>query len=236
MTTQLPTAGSGEMFDRIAPRYDLLNHLMSFGLATLWRRRLVRSIALPNDGRLLDLATGTGDVVVAAARRDTGARIVGLDPSAGMLEVAQSKLEAKRLGDRIELVVGDAQNLPFENNTFDAVTISFGIRNVPDRPKALREMARVVKPGGRVAILELTEPTRGPLAALARLHVHTIIPRLGAWLSGAREYRYLEASIAAFPTAEDFATVMIEAGLNPPTIIRLGFGSAHLFVSENGLD
>src|SRR5690606_23666848 len=118
------------------------------------------------------------------------------------------------LSERITLVEGDAQQLPFEDASFDAATIAFGIRNVPDRPRALREMARVVRPGGRVAVLELSEPPGGLLGSLARIHVHHIVPFLGALISGSKEYRYLQRSIAAFPPPEQFAATMREAGLD----------------------
>jgi demethylmenaquinone methyltransferase/2-methoxy-6-polyprenyl-1,4-benzoquinol methylase len=126
--------------------------------------------------------------------------------------------------------VGDAQALDVPDQSVDAVTISFGIRNVPDRPRALREMARVTKPSGRVAILELSEPKQGALAALARFHIHTVVPRVGSALSGAREYGYLQRSIAAFPPPEEFAALMEEAGLSVLSVSPLSFGVVCLFV------
>jgi demethylmenaquinone methyltransferase/2-methoxy-6-polyprenyl-1,4-benzoquinol methylase len=128
------------------------------------------------------------------------------------------------------LVEGDAQSLPFPDRSFDGVCIAFGIRNVPDRPKALREMARVTRPGGRIAILELSEPDGGLLAPFARFHVHTLVPTLGALLSGAREYRYLQRSIAAFPKAHDFGQVMTAAGIELVALTPLTFGVCHLYV------
>jgi demethylmenaquinone methyltransferase/2-methoxy-6-polyprenyl-1,4-benzoquinol methylase len=225
--------GSGEFFDAIAPRYDLLNRLMSFGVDRRWRRRAVSLLALPPGGRLLDLATGTADVAIEAARRHAheGVTVVGLDPSARMLEVGRHKVAAAGLAGKIELELGDAQSLPFPDASFDAVSISFGIRNVPDRPRALAEMARVTRPGGRVVILELSEPRRGLIGPLARFHIHTLVPRLGALISGAREYRYLEKSIAAFPPADEFAGVMRGAGLDVLEVLPLTFGVAHLYVA-----
>lgn len=231
--------GSGAMFDKIAARYDLLNRLMSFGLDAAWRRRLVRSLlpeAPGNSGgsgiEFLDVATGTADVALSIAKHYPSSRVTGLDPSTAMLEVGESKVKSRALSDRIELVEGDAQALPFEDHRFAASCISFGIRNVPDRMKGLREMKRVTRPGGRVLVLELNEPERGLLAPLAKLHVHHVVPRLGAWLSGAKEYRYLQRSIAAFPAPEAFATMMEEAGLEVESTVSLGFGSAHLFVAR----
>jgi demethylmenaquinone methyltransferase/2-methoxy-6-polyprenyl-1,4-benzoquinol methylase len=177
----------------------------------------------------LDVATGTGDVALAIAKAQPTARIVGLDPSREMLAVAASKVLASGFEQRIELVIGDALALPFENTRFFATSIAFGIRNLRDRAKGLAELARVTRPGGRVVVLELSEPTRGLLGALARLHVHHVVPRLGAWLSGADEYRYLARSIAAFPPPRAFASLMADAGIEVLRVTRLGMGSAHLY-------
>lgn len=222
----MTSLGSGEMFDRIAPRYDLLNRLMSGGLDQGWRRKLVRLIDAPAGARLLDLATGTADVAIALANQYPDAQVVGSDPSENMLAVGRQKLADAALDDRVTLEIGDAQALPYEVASFHGLTMAFGIRNVPDRAKALREMARVVAPGGRVAILELAEPDN----ALARMHVHHIVPRLGALISGAREYRYLQTSIAAFPPAEAFCEMMRAAGFAGVVAHRLTLGAAHIYV------
>ena len=226
-----PRGGSGEMFDRIAKRYDLLNRLMSFGIDRRWRKKLVDALELRAGGRALDLATGTADVALAIAARRPSVSIVGTDPSKGMLAIGQQKVEHAGLGNRVRLAVGDAQEIEAEADSFDAACISFGIRNVPDRARALAEMARVVRPGGRVAVLELSEPKAGLLGALARFHVHWLVPRMGALLSGAREYRYLQQSIAAFPPAEEFAALMRGAGLDVLAVTPLTFGVAHLYVA-----
>ena len=230
--TGTPTGGSGAMFDGIAHRYDLLNRLLSFGVDQRWRRHTVDALGL-GDGpaRILDLATGTADLAIAVARRHPEAEVVGLDPSSAMLGVGATKLAAGGLGARVSLVLGDAQELPFSDDSFDAVTMAFGIRNVPDRPRALAEMARVVRRGGRVCILELAEP-RGALGVLARFHVHTLVPSLGALLSGATAYRYLERSIARFPPAEAFTPLLEAAGLRVLEARPLTFGVATLFIAE----
>jgi demethylmenaquinone methyltransferase/2-methoxy-6-polyprenyl-1,4-benzoquinol methylase len=215
------------MFDRIAGRYDRLNRIISLGMDRGWRDRLVRAMSLPVAARVLDVATGTADVALAIADTHRDAHVVGLDPSANMLEVGRAKAAA--YGTRIELIQGDAQHMPFADASFDGACISFGIRNVPDRLQGLREMRRVVKPGGRVVVLELGEPKGGPLAFFARLHVHHIVPRLGAYLSRAPEYRYLQRSIAAFPAPEEFAAMMGDAGLTEVDIERLAFGAAHIY-------
>jgi demethylmenaquinone methyltransferase/2-methoxy-6-polyprenyl-1,4-benzoquinol methylase len=225
--------GSGEMFDRIAARYDFLNRVMSLGMDRSWRKTAADALLLKPSARILDLATGTADLALEIASRDATLSVVGLDPSAKMLTVGRHKVEHSGMARQITLVEGDAQSLPFENNSFDGTCMAFGIRNVPNRPQALREMARVVRPGGRVCILELSEPGEGFFGGFARFYVHAVIPRLGSWLSGEREYRYLQQSIAAFPKAEDFATVMKESGLSVISIKKLGFGACHLYVASS---
>lgn len=225
--------GSGTMFDKIANRYDLLNRLMSFGLDQRWRDALVRALHLRGPSQVLDVATGTADVAIAICKKYLDASVTGLDPSARMLEVGREKAAAMGLGGRITLVQGDAQALPFEHHQFDAACISFGIRNVPDRLLALREMARVTRPGCRVVVLELGEPAdSGMLGAAARMHVHHIIPFMGALISGQREYRYLQRSIAAFPRPHEFMAMMADAGLIDLTYQRMAFGAAFLYSGQ----
>ena len=223
--------GSGAMFDRIAHRYDRLNRIISVGLDQGWRRRLVESLAV-EDGEVLDLATGTADVAIAIAERYRKVRVIGVDPSNEMLAVGETKTAAKELHERVILEQGDAQDLQYADDHFAASCISFGIRNVPDRQKGLAEMVRVTRPGGVVAVLELNEPQRGFLAPFARLHVRHIVPRLGAWLSGEKEYRYLQESIAAFPEPDVFVGMMADAGLDVEKPQTLGLGAAHLFVGR----
>lgn len=220
------------MFDQIAGRYDMLNRLMSMGIDQSWRRKTVAALALPEGARVLDLATGTADLALMIARLHPDAQVVGSDPSAGMLEIGVEKAERSGLSDRVSLEIGDAQALPYDDDSFDGCCIAFGIRNVPDRSLALREMARVTKPGGRVAILELGEPSVGWLSPIARFHVRKVIPRLGGMLSGSREYKYLQESIAAFPAASDFAEQMQAAGLDVIEVKPLTFGACNLFVAE----
>ncbi len=230
--TGSPNPGSGEMFDQIAGRYDLLNRLMSMGIDQSWRRKTVAALKLPAGARVLDLATGTGDLALMIARLHPDARVVGSDPSSRMLEVGVEKVRRTGLADRVQLELGDAQALPYENDSFDGCCIAFGIRNVPDRSAALAEMARVTKPGGRVAVLELGEPSVGWLSPFARFHVRKVIPRIGGMLSGSREYKYLQESIAAFPPADEFAEQMQASGLNVLDVQPLTFGACNLFVAE----
>ncbi len=230
MNDLVPVDGSGAMFDRIARRYDLLNRLMSFGIDRIWRRKLLN--ALPSEGRILDVATGTADVAIAIAQNNEQVSVVGLDPSVGMLEVGVEKVQACGLDGQVQLEMGDAQKMNYPDDHFAGACISFGIRNVPDRSLGLQEMTRVTEPGGYVVVLELSEPKGGLMAALARIHVHHIVPMLGALISGDKEYRYLQKSIAAFPPAQDFVQLMEKVGLESVTAERLTFGTAHLYVGR----
>jgi len=223
--------GSGAMFDRIAKRYDFVNRVLSLGMDKGWRRRTVRALELGETPRVLDVATGTGDLAIDIARARPGAVVIGLDPSHQMLAIAGEKLEKRKLDDRVTLVVGDAQALPFKDHEMDAATIAFGIRNVPDRAAGLRELARVVRPGGRIAVLELGEPKGGIMSRAARFHTRHVVPKLGALLSGAREYKYLQRSIAAFPPAAEFAEMMRTCGLDVLEVVPLTFGACTLYVA-----
>ena len=233
-TTALAKEGSGAMFDGIAARYDLVNRVISLGIDQSWRRKTVAALSLAPGHRVLDLATGTADLAIQVAQTEPSVSVVGLDPSSKMLEVGRVKVTRAELEARVELVQGDAQALPFETHSFDSVCIAFGIRNVPDRDKALREMARVTRPGGRIAILELSEPRSGLLGAMARFHIHVVVPYVGALLSGVKEYQYLQRSIAAFPPADEFASLMRSSNLEVLAVQPLTFGVCHLYVAEPG--
>jgi demethylmenaquinone methyltransferase / 2-methoxy-6-polyprenyl-1,4-benzoquinol methylase len=232
-TTSAAREGSGAMFDGIAPRYDFVNRVISLGLDRRWRRKLIDALALGEEARVLDVATGTADVAIAVARRHADAQVVGIDPAEGMLAVGRRKVTHEGLDGRVELRQGDAQDMSdLDDASFDASCIAFGIRNVPDRARGLAEMARVTRPGGRMAVLELGEPRSGLLARIVRFQIHVVTPRIGAWLSGKREYAYLARSIAAFPPPGEFAALMASTGLRVLSITPLGFGAAHLYVAE----
>lgn len=232
--------GSGAMFDQIARRYDLLNKIISLGLDRRWRRALVQALApapaRPRDERrpplFVDVATGTADVALALLRAYAGARVVGVDPSGHMLAVGRRKLARAGAAGRTTLVRGDGQALPLPDAAADGAAISFGIRNVPDRTRALREMARVCRPGAPLCVLELGEPRVGPLQPFARWHVHEVVPRVGAWLSGSREYRYLAESIAAFPAPDAFAALCREAGWQDVRVRAFSFDAVHLYTGR----
>lgn len=221
------------MFDAIAPRYDLLNRILSLGIDRRWRRLAVDALQLSPGARVLDHATGTADLAILTAQLHTTVDVIGLDPSPEMLRIGRIKIAQSGLDDRVTLQQGDAQSLDaLADQSVDAVTMAFGIRNVPDRGRALREMARVTKSGGRIAILELSEPRSGLMGPLARLHVHVIVPWVGGLLSGSREYRYLQQSIARFPPPAEFAALMAASGIEVESVRPLTFGVCHLYVGR----
>lgn len=214
----VPTPGSPEraavrsMFDRIARRYDLLNRLLSAGTDVRWRRACVDLLELRGPARILDLATGTADLLVEALRRDAGHRGVGVDLSEQMLRRGAAKLRRRGLASRARLAAGDAESLPLPPASFDAATIGFGIRNMADAGAALAELRRVLRPGGRLVVLEFSVPP-GWRGALYRRYFHRILPRVGALVSGdAAAYSYLPASVERFPAPEAFAALMERAG------------------------
>lgn len=229
--TRAPADGSGQMFDGIAERYDLLNRINSLGLDRGWRRATIDALELRPGDRVLDLATGTADLPIEVIARHPELSVVGLDPSSGMLAIGERKVKRAGLEPRIDLVFGDARELPFPDESFDGVTMAFGIRNVPDRGQALREIARILRPGRRVGILELSEPRNGLLAFFARLHVQVLVPLTGRLLSGKDEYAYLRTSIEAFPRPEAFEDLMRASGLEPIERRSFAFGACVLYLA-----
>jgi demethylmenaquinone methyltransferase / 2-methoxy-6-polyprenyl-1,4-benzoquinol methylase len=206
------------MFDRIAPVYDVMNRVMTAGLDRRWRRLAVRAVVWPGD-RVLDACCGTGDLALEAERR--GGRVVGLDFSERMLERARSK------SGTIEWVRGDALELPFEDAVFDAATVGFGVRNLRDLGLGLRELARVVRPGGHVAVLEITRP-RGLLRPFFRVWFEVLVPLAGRVLPGGKAYTYLPASVRRFPGPEDLSALLEDAGFEKVRFRLLGGGSVAL--------
>jgi len=208
------------MFDRIAPVYDVMNRVMTAGLDRRWRRLTVRAAVRPGD-RVLDACCGTGDLAIAV--KEQGADVVGLDFSDQMLE------RARRKAPQLEWVRGDLLELPFANASFDAATVGFGVRNVADLPRGLAELRRVLKPKGRVGILEITRP-RGPLRVFYRLWFDLLIPLAGKILPGGKAYAYLPASVRRFPGPEELARVMAASGFRDVTFRRLAGGIVALHV------
>lgn len=233
MPASTPTPGAPEraavrsMFDRIAGRYDLLNRLLSAGVDMRWRRRALGALDLQSPGRVLDLCTGTADLLIEALGRGSRLTGVGVDISSGMLAQGRGKLRARGLAARASLVAAAAEGLPLRDAVFDAALVAFGIRNVSDTPAALRELQRVLRPGGRLVVLEFSEP-RGPLAPAFRLYFRQVLPRLAGLLSDGSAYAYLPASVARFPSVEAFSTLLREAGFRDVAWRRLTGGVACL--------
>jgi demethylmenaquinone methyltransferase / 2-methoxy-6-polyprenyl-1,4-benzoquinol methylase len=200
------------MFDSIAKYYDGTNKILSFGLDGVWRRRAVSRLNFAPHGRYLDVGCGTGDIALEILRQAPGSKVVGIDPSQEMLSRGQDKISAAGLADSIALVMGDALDLKFEDNSFDGAITSFCIRNVTDRKRALSEIRRVVRPGGRVVVLELTQPTGRIMGPLFRLYARVAVPVLTKIMSSVSAYRYLTDSMADFPRPELILELMQGAG------------------------
>jgi demethylmenaquinone methyltransferase/2-methoxy-6-polyprenyl-1,4-benzoquinol methylase len=221
-TGRLPAEGVRTMFDRIAPVYDLMNTVMTAGLDRRWRRATVAAVVRAGDD-VIDVCCGTGDLAIASRRR--GARVVGLDFSERMLTRARAK------APDVEWVRGDALHLPFEDASFDAATVGFGVRNLEDLEAGVREMRRVLRPGGRVGILEITTP-RGPLAPFYRLWFDRVVPLLGRVLPGGSAYTYLPASVRRFPGPDELAALLERAGFADVSFRRFAGGIVALHVGE----
>lgn len=221
-----------EMFNGIAPRYDLLNHLLSMGIDKSWRRKAMRELEGGRRGTVLDIACGTGDFSIEALRHGVE-RVVGADISENMLAVAREKAREKGLEDRLEFRYGDSENLDFEDGTFDAVTVAFGVRNFEHLERGLAEMCRVLRPGGKVVVLEFSTPERFPMKQLYRFYFKQILPRVGGLVSGDRKaYEYLPASVFAFPQGDRFLQIMRSCGYRNVAQRRLTFGIASLYTGE----
>lgn len=224
-----------EMFDNIAPAYDFMNTAMTFGLCRSWREKAIRAVS--TDGftprRILDIATGTGDVALSLHQRYPEARITGLDLSEGMLDIARRKLESVPGHDKLNFICGDSLALPFDDNTFDLVTVAYGVRNFSDLAEGYREMFRVLKPGGRLCVIELSRPVNPVLLAGYRLYSENVIPILGRLVSrDARAYSYLPESIAVCPQRDDMTALMSQIGFSGAYWKSLTFGSVCYYIAS----
>ena len=217
------------MFDNISGRYDFLNHFLSLGIDRLWRKKAIRLLRDLKPMTMLDVATGTGDFAIEALRLQPQ-KIVGVDISEGMLEVGRKKLKQRKLDSVIELQLGDSENLPFQDNFFDAVIVAFGVRNFENLERGLGEMLRVVKPGGKVVILEFSRPSKFPMKQLYNVYFTTILPLIGRWISRDQAaYRYLPESVQAFPDGKDLLNVLSKTGYKNPQCDPLTFGISSLY-------
>jgi demethylmenaquinone methyltransferase / 2-methoxy-6-polyprenyl-1,4-benzoquinol methylase len=221
------------MFGAIAPRYDFLNRLLSLGIDRRWRRVAVGLVRCGNQGRVLDVATGTGDVALTiAARTPSGVRITGIDFCAEMVAIGTEKVSASPYRERIELAVAPCEEIPFPDESFDSVTIAFGIRNVVDRPRGLAEMYRILKPGGNAVILEFSTPVLPLFKALYHWYFLKVLPAIGGMFSQKSAYQYLPDSVLEFPSREEFKGLMAQAGFRNPTHRDLTFGIATIYCGD----
>ena len=219
-----------QMFGAIAPRYDFLNHLLSLGIDKRWRKAAVRLIKAPEGGRVLDVATGTGDLALEIARATPDSvRITGADFSPEMVRLGEEKVAASSFARRIDLRVAPCEDLPFPSETFDSVTIAFGIRNVVDRRLGLAEMWRVLKPSGRMVILEFSTPRSVLFRSLYHFYFRQVLPVVGGLFSRYNAYKYLPDSVLEFPSCEDFCRTMTEIGLKNVRCQSLTFGIASIY-------
>ena len=221
----------GEMFTRIAPRYDFLNRLLSLGVDRRWRRDAVARMVPSAGGRHLDLATGTADMALEIVRQKGGsAAVAGVDLSVAMMRIGQEKCRTRGAHGRVAFVRAPGEALPFRDASFDSACVAFGIRNVVDRELGLREMCRVVRPGGRVVVLEFSTPRGSILGGLYRLYFTRVLPRIGGLFSRREAYAYLPESVLSFPEPEAFASMMRAAGCASVTLRALTFGIVTLYV------
>ena len=226
----MSTSPIAAMFDRISPKYDALNHLLSLNIDKVWRRKTALEVAKSRPQTILDLATGTADLAIALAKYNPQAHIVGMDISEKMMEIGKEKVKQQGLENQIELRLGDAASLPFDDNRFDIVTVGFGIRNFENREQGLSEIHRVLKPNGHAVILEFSMPEKPPMKQLYRLYFKHFLPIIGKCVSkDPSAYTYLPRSVEAFPKPNDFIRILVENELKNGSAKNLSFGIATLY-------
>lgn len=231
--TKIQSPSIRRMFDSIAPKYDFLNRLLSLRRDVLWRREMVRALNLPDHAAVLDVACGTGDVMLEVLRQKPGTTVYGMDFSGNMLDIARLKIREARVGRRCTLLAADALAPPFAPGTMDAVTIAFGIRNIGDRKRALENFGDMLKTGGVAAVLELNTPPEGFLRSLYLLYFRKILPGIGGFFSNNTDaYRYLPDSVLDFPPPAGFARLMRESGLSDVAWKSLSAGIATLYIGR----
>lgn len=217
------------MFDTISARYDFLNHLLSLGIDRSWRRKAIRMLRDGQPKYILDVATGTGDFAIQALSLNPD-KVVGIDISEGMLNKGRAKLAERKLGERIELLKGDSENIPFEGNKFDAVTVAFGVRNFENLERGLQEIHRVLRPGGQLVVLEFSKPRIFPFRQIFNFYFRFILPRIGSLVSKDRSaYRYLPESVRDFPDGERFTAILRKVGFNQTACKELTFGISSVY-------
>ncbi len=237
----IPLPNSGEsrkeqiagMFDRVAHRYDFLNHFFSMGIDKIWRKKAIATIQPIQPKHILDVATGTGDFAIAAANALQPKSVVGVDISNGMLEKGKEKIIQKKLENTISLQYGDSENLPFTEGQFDALTCAYGVRNFENLERGLSEMNRVIRNGGRLAILEFSHPKNFPVKQLYNLYFRYIVPKVGAAVSKDNAaYKYLPESVKVFPEGKVFCEILTRCGFKNVQAKPLTFGITTLYTAE----
>jgi demethylmenaquinone methyltransferase/2-methoxy-6-polyprenyl-1,4-benzoquinol methylase len=221
-----------EMFDDISPKYDLLNRVLSLGIDKGWRKKVVRLLEKEKPSAILDVATGTGDLAIAEAAIKPG-KIIGVDISEGMLAIAKQKINKAGLSNIIQVEVGDSENLRFSENTFDVVTVAFGVRNFENLRKGLSEIYRVTRPGGLVVILEFSQPLSFPFKQLYFFYFKNVLPLVGRMVSKNKDaYTYLPESVSQFPFGKEFAGILSETGFKGATWEALTFGICTIYTAR----
>jgi demethylmenaquinone methyltransferase/2-methoxy-6-polyprenyl-1,4-benzoquinol methylase len=225
-----------EMFNKIADRYDFLNHLLSFGLDFIWRRKMVKMLIKDEPDSLLDIATGTGDLMILAKRKHDFKKITGLDISKGMLAYAKEKVSEaypKENQDIFNFIQSPAESMPLDDNTYHRICVGFGVRNFEDLPKGLSEMHRVLTPGGKAYILEFSKPRSFIFAPIYKFYFKNILPIIGRIVSRDKEaYTYLFKTVQEFPDYDDFATILAKAGFNKITYKPLSLGICTIYIGS----
>lgn len=220
------------MFNNISKRYDFLNHFLSVGIDILWRKKAIRLLKNHQPKVMLDIATGTGDFALEALKLNPE-KVVGVDISEGMLNVGKEKIKAKGVDNIIELHLGDSENLQFEDNTFDAYTVGFGVRNFENLEKGLSEMLRVLKPNGKAVVLEFSKPKKFPIKQIYNFYFNNILPGIGKLISKDNAaYTYLPESVNAFPEGNEFINILNKLGYKNAKAIPLMFGIASIYVAD----
>src|SRR5579859_6705737 len=224
-----------EMFDKIAFRYDFLNRFLSGGIDLYWRRRAIREAAAASreTRAILDVATGTADMAIMMARSLPAVHITGVDISTGMLEIGRQKITRLQLHDRVTLQTGDSESLQFPDGSFDAITVAFGVRNFESLEKGLKEMLRVLKPGGRLLVLEFSQPRTPGIRQCYDLYLRLVAPNVGKMISSSREaYQYLNDSVRAFPEGAAFVRILDGCGYSNTRLRRLSLGICTLYTGQ----
>ncbi len=219
------------MFDSIAPKYDSLNHILSFQIDKLWRRRVVKIVKSQEPESILDLATGTADLAIAMAKSIPTAKIIGIDPSQGMLDVAHAKVKSLGMEEKISLLCGDAEDLSLADQSVDVVTVAFGVRNFENLERGIEQMSRVTKPNGAVVILEFSVPDNPLFRWIYNIYAKHILPAIGGLISRNRDaYEYLPASVERFATPAELVEIMQRAGLSQCEVRSQSFGIARIYI------